>query len=42
VLICDEAAAGELESGTVNYFKALERTAREKAARELAGRPCPS
>jgi glucosamine-6-phosphate deaminase len=29
IVICDEAAAGELEAGTVNYFNALEQTARE-------------
>lgn len=44
VVICDEDAAGELETGTVNYFRALEKPnlekftpgdfAREKAARD--------
>jgi glucosamine-6-phosphate deaminase len=33
IVICDEAAAGELETGTVNYFNTLERAAREQAAR---------
>jgi glucosamine-6-phosphate deaminase len=42
VLICDEAAAGELRTGTVSYFKVLERAAREKAAWEQAGRGRPS
>jgi glucosamine-6-phosphate deaminase len=37
-LICDEAAAGELAAGTVNYFKALEKESLEWAAREKAGR----
>jgi glucosamine-6-phosphate deaminase len=30
VVICDEDAAGELETGTVNYFKALEQPNLEK------------
>jgi glucosamine-6-phosphate deaminase len=38
MVICDEAAAGELEAGTVNYFSALERESLEWAARERA---CP-
>jgi glucosamine-6-phosphate deaminase len=38
VLICDEAAAGELEAGTVHYFKALERENLERTAR---GRSAP-
>ncbi|MDR1024929.1 MAG: glucosamine-6-phosphate deaminase [Treponema sp.] len=37
-IICDEAAAGELEAGTIDYFKGLEQSAREWASRELADR----
>jgi glucosamine-6-phosphate deaminase len=33
LVICDEEAAAELESGTVNYFKALEKTELEKFSR---------
>jgi glucosamine-6-phosphate deaminase len=32
VVICDEDAAGDLEAGTVNYFKALEKPILEKIA----------
>jgi glucosamine-6-phosphate deaminase len=38
VVICDEAAAGELEAGTVDYFTALEKESLEWAAREKAVR----
>jgi glucosamine-6-phosphate deaminase len=38
VVICDEAAAGELEAGTVDYFSALEKENLEWASREKAGR----
>jgi glucosamine-6-phosphate deaminase len=38
VVICDEAAAGELETGTVDYFRALEKESLERAARERASR----
>ncbi|MDR0642796.1 MAG: glucosamine-6-phosphate deaminase [Treponema sp.] len=34
MMICDEDAAGELETGTVNYFKALEKIKSEKAGQE--------
>jgi glucosamine-6-phosphate deaminase len=42
-LICDEAAAEELEAGTVDYFKALERATLERArsAAPGAGEPYP-
>lgn len=38
MVICDEDAAGELEAGTVNYFKALEKTNLEKFAQGQAAR----
>jgi glucosamine-6-phosphate deaminase len=37
-IICDEAAAGELKAGTIDYFNSLEQSAREWASRELADR----
>jgi glucosamine-6-phosphate deaminase len=38
LVICDEDAAGELETGTVNYFRSLEKTTLEKFAQGRAGR----
>ncbi|MDR1443407.1 MAG: glucosamine-6-phosphate deaminase [Treponema sp.] len=38
-IICDQAAAGELEAGTVDYFNSLEQATREWASRELADQP---
>jgi glucosamine-6-phosphate deaminase len=37
-IICDEAAAGELEAGTVEYFNNLEQATREWASRKWADR----
>jgi glucosamine-6-phosphate deaminase len=38
-IICDEAAAVELEAGTVEYFKTLEQARRERPTAGSAARP---